>query len=97
MIGTKNNVLNVATSNPPITARPSGAFCSPPSPSASDIGKHTDHHRGRGHDYRPDARESGRMRRLSRVLAGRSFVVREGDQQNGVRSSHADAHDGAHQ
>src|SRR5438445_736399 len=28
----------MATDNPPITARPSGAFCSPPSPRPSDIG-----------------------------------------------------------
>jgi len=28
----------VANINPPITARPSGAFCSPPSPQAKPIG-----------------------------------------------------------
>src|SRR5437764_13474815 len=32
-VGTKNSVANVAKIKPPITARPSGAFCSPPSPS----------------------------------------------------------------
>ena len=31
-MGTKNNVATVAKTRPPITARPSGAFCSPPSP-----------------------------------------------------------------
>ncbi len=31
-VGTKNSVDTVAKSNPPITARPRGAFCSPPSP-----------------------------------------------------------------
>ncbi len=31
-------MANVATASPPMTARPSGAFCSPPSPSPSDIG-----------------------------------------------------------
>src|SRR3989454_993807 len=36
--GTKKSVANVATDRPPITARPSGAFCSPPSPSPNDIG-----------------------------------------------------------
>ena len=36
--GTKKRVAKVATPRPPMTARPSGAFCSPPSPSASDIG-----------------------------------------------------------
>src|SRR5712664_832885 len=37
--GTKNSVEKVANTSPPITARPSGAFCSPPSPSPSAIGK----------------------------------------------------------
>src|SRR5205823_1154453 len=36
--GTKNNVVTVASPRPPITARPSGAFCSPPSPSPIAIG-----------------------------------------------------------
>src|SRR5260370_23209700 len=30
--GTKKSVEKVANTSPPITARPSGAFCSPPSP-----------------------------------------------------------------
>ena len=37
-LGTKNNVATVANNNPPITARPNGAFCSPPSPKPSAIG-----------------------------------------------------------
>src|SRR5580704_4140424 len=37
-VGTKNRVETVAKSRPPMTARPSGAFCSPPSPSPSAIG-----------------------------------------------------------
>src|ERR1700677_1265600 len=37
-VGTKNNVAAVAKIRPPITARPSGAFCSPPSPRPSAIG-----------------------------------------------------------
>ena len=32
IVGTKNRVATVEISRPPITARPSGAFCSPPSP-----------------------------------------------------------------
>src|SRR6185312_3573154 len=36
--GTTNSVGKVATISPPITARPSGAFCSPHSPRASAIG-----------------------------------------------------------
>ena len=38
MAGTNTNVANVAKVRPPMTARPSGAFCSPPSPSANAIG-----------------------------------------------------------
>ena len=36
--GTKTSVATVANSRPPITARPSGAFCSPPSPRPSAMG-----------------------------------------------------------
>src|SRR5579859_1511876 len=38
MVGTKMSVAKVANSRPPITARASGAFCSPPSPIPSAIG-----------------------------------------------------------
>src|SRR5205807_1695014 len=37
-VGTKKSVATVAKMSPPITARPSGAFCSPPSPRPSAIG-----------------------------------------------------------
>src|SRR5882762_472286 len=37
-VGTKNSVATVAKTSPPITARPSGAFCSPPSPMPSAMG-----------------------------------------------------------
>jgi MFS family permease len=37
-VGTKNRVAAVAKINPPITARPRGAFCSPPSPRPNAIG-----------------------------------------------------------
>src|SRR6202043_3025187 len=36
--GTKNSVANVAIAKPPMTARASGAFCSPPSPNPRAIG-----------------------------------------------------------
>src|SRR6185369_12118596 len=32
MTGTKKRVVSVASTRPPMTARPRGAFCSPPSP-----------------------------------------------------------------
>jgi hypothetical protein len=38
IVGTKKSVAIVANNNPPITARPSGAFCSPPSPRPRLIG-----------------------------------------------------------
>ena len=38
MIGTMNSVVTVAPNSPPMTARPSGAFCSPPSPRLRAIG-----------------------------------------------------------
>jgi len=31
-VGTKKRVATVANMRPPMTARPNGAFCSPPSP-----------------------------------------------------------------
>ena len=38
IVGTKSRVATVANSSPPMTARASGAFCSPPSPTPSAIG-----------------------------------------------------------
>jgi hypothetical protein len=35
IVGTKTSVAAVANSKPPITARATGAFCSPPSPTPS--------------------------------------------------------------
>ena len=37
-LGKTNSVANVAAIKPPITARPSGAFCCPASPKANAIG-----------------------------------------------------------
>ena len=69
MIGTKNNVVNVATRKPPITARPSGAFCSPAFTQAERHRQHADDHSERGHDHGADARKAGRQRRFaSRLL-----------------------------
>src|SRR5947208_4681268 len=36
--GTTKSVVTVASKSPPITARPSGAFCSPPSPKPKAMG-----------------------------------------------------------
>src|SRR6266516_803350 len=40
--GTKNSVAKVTRTSPPITARPRGAFRSPPSPRASDKADHAE-------------------------------------------------------
>ena len=62
--GTKNSVATVASARPPITARPSGAFCSPPSPSPKRHRHHADDHRQRRHQHRAEACEAGFDRRL---------------------------------
>ena len=49
MDGSTVRVANVETSSPPITARPSGAACAPPSPSTDRHRQHAGNHRGRGH------------------------------------------------
>jgi hypothetical protein len=56
--GTKKSVATVAKSRPPITARPSGAFCSPPFAEAQRHRKHADDHRQRRHQDRPETRVS---------------------------------------
>ncbi len=66
-VGTKTSVATVANSRPPITARPSGAFCSPPSPMPKRHGQHADDHRQRGHQHRAEAGEARIERRLQRV------------------------------
>ena len=54
--GTKTSVATVAHNSPPITARPSGAFCSPPSPRPERHRNHADDHGQRRHQHRPEAR-----------------------------------------
>ncbi len=96
-VGTKNRVAMVAQINPPITARPSGAFCSPPSPMPSAMG------------IIPMIMASavistGRKRvkpassaaRVGSPSAGQ-MLLGEADHQDAVGGGDADAHDGAHQ
>ena len=74
-VGTKNSVATVANSSPPITARPSGAFCSPPSPEAERHRHHADDHGERRHQHRPESREAGierGARRRRRPASSRS-------------------------
>ena len=79
-----------------MTARPSGAFCSPPSPRPSDIGSmpmiiaRAVISTGRSRVSRPTRRRYGR-----RTLV--PLIVGERDHQDAVGCGHADAHDRAHQ
>ena len=70
--GTRKRVVKVAARRPPMTARPRGAFCSPPSPSASAIGQHAEDHGERRHQHRPQA---GPARRAARPRTGRRVVA----------------------
>ena len=80
-----------------MTARPSGAFCSPPSPRPSDIGSmpmiiaSAVMMTGRRRVM------PGGERRVVRVAPGLALLVGEGDHQDAVRRRDADAHDRAHQ
>ena len=80
-----------------MTARPSGAFCSPPSPEPERHRQHADDHRQRRHDHGAQAGHSGGQRRVVGVGAFLALIVGEGDHQNAVRGRHADAHDRAHE
>ena len=57
--GSTISVAIVAAARPPITARPSGAVASAPSPKRERHGNHAGDHRGAGHQHRPHARARG--------------------------------------
>ena len=97
MIGTKKRVEKVATRRPPMTARPSGAFCSPPSPRPSDMGSMPMIIASAVIMTGPQAGDAGGERGLGRVAPLRALIVGEGDHQDRVGRGHADAHDRAHQ
>ena len=80
-----------------MTARPSGAFCSPPSPRPSDIGSMP-------MIIASAVMITGRRRvmpaasaALVRVAPERALLVGERDDEDAVRGRDADAHDRAHQ
>ena len=93
-----NSVASVATTRPPITARPSGAFCSPASPRPSAIGTMP-------MIIASAVISTGRRRILPASItasnavdvAARAQVVGEADHQDRVRHRNADRHDRAHQ
>ena len=70
-VGTKNSVETVANIRPPMTARPSGAFCSPPSPNPKRHRHHANDHGQSGHQHRPKAREARLQCCRDRVFAFR--------------------------
>ena len=83
--GTMNKVTTVATNKPPITARPSGAFCSPPSPERQRRRQHAEEHRDRGHQHRTQAGFARPRTRLQRRYAFfDAHVVGEADQQDRI-------------
>ncbi len=94
--GTKTSVAMVAHSRPPITARPSGAFCSPPSPSPSDMGHHADDHGQRGHQYRTKAGAACFECSLHGVAMLRQLCFCKGNHQDAVRRGDAHAQNSAH-
>ena len=93
--GTKVSVPKVASSSPPMTARPSGAFCSPPSPRPSAIGTmpmiiaSAVMMTGRKRVKPAESAASDRAEPSLHLLLG------EADHQDRVRRGHAHAHDGA--
>ena len=80
-----------------MTARPSGAFCSPPSPRPSDIGSMP-------MIIASAVMSTGRRRvmpaasaAVARVAPDLALIVGEGDHEDAVRGRDADAHDRAHE
>ena len=91
------SVATVASSRPPITARPSGAFCSPPSPRPSAIGTMP-------MIIASAVISTGRKRVKPASIAARVGVAMLGQplagerhHQDAVGGGDAHAHDGAHQ
>ena len=96
--GTKIRVATVAIIRPPITARPSGAFCSPPSPSPRAIGSiPTIPAKAVITTGRRRVSAGSKRGRSSRRLPFATQIVGEVHQQNAVRRGHSDTHDSAHQ
>src|SRR5215813_1241043 len=87
MTGTKKSVQKVATSRPPMTALPSGAFCSPPSPKPRDNGSMP-------MIIAVAVIITGRSRVYPALSA--AFVPGEVNQQDAVGRGYADRHYRAH-
>ena len=94
--GTNISVAQVAKISPPITARPSGAFCSPPSPRPSAIG-------AMPMIMASAVISTGRKRvtpastAAARGVACGKLLAREADNQDGIGGGNPHAHDRAGQ
>src|ERR1700745_3700998 len=89
--GTNISVAKVAKIRPPTTARPSGAFCSPPSPRPSAMG-------AMPMIMASAVIRTGRKRPTrgyNGIAQNLKPLAREADDQNAVRRGNAHAHDGA--
>src|ERR1700749_3300065 len=83
--GTNNSVATVAKIRPPTTARPSGAFCSPPSPRPSAIGAMP--------MIMAEADKACLHGCLHGIAEFRETFARESDDEHAVCGRHAHAHD----
>jgi len=94
--GPTNRVIIVAANRPPITARPSGAFCSEPDPRLSAIGSIPRIIAIAGHDDRSEA-DTPLLSTAAATEPKPSLAqfVGEGDQQVGVGDADSDRHDRA--
>ena len=91
------SVAKVETIKPPMTARPSGADCAPPSPNADGHGHHAEDHGGGGHQNGAQAAAGAFARGIEQRHAFVAGVLGEGDQQDRIGDRDADGHDGAHE
>ena len=97
IVGTKTRVAKVANINPPMTARASGAFCSPPSPTPKGHGDHAEDHCACRHQYRAQARKSRCLGCNPRIVSRSHALIGKSHDKNAVGRSEADAHQGSHQ
>ena len=72
-----SSVVTVASSNPPITARPERRVLLGALADAQRHRQHAENHGGRRHQHRTQPRVAGRKRRRSRALPFHSFVIGE--------------------
>ena len=95
--GSTISVASVAAARPPITARPSGAVASAPSPKRQRHRHHAGDHRRAGHQHGRMRARAASMAAVERRAARAARLLGEGHQQDGVGHRDADRHDRAHE